>query len=263
VDNKQVFDNPPLVEVILEIKWNLQEVVGILGVSIDPFFGYFSKKFSSFAVENKFGYVEPLIPEGAPVEFFAGKPAVRFRKGENQWPLFQIGQGLLTVNDIPPYKGWDKFYEDSVKLAIEGLYDSYPNPQDFLKIETLSLRYINAFDDVFGYETFKSFVEDNLGINFSLREGLVLGKNLRFNTQTVFDLEEQNTTGLIKVNPGKKYEKDALILELGIQKTFESTFIEKGVALEWFNGAHNNIERWFNGIIINDDLKEKFKLKQG
>jgi len=32
----------------------------------------------------------------------------RFRKGENQWPLVQIGPGIITVNDTEGYI-WEDF----------------------------------------------------------------------------------------------------------------------------------------------------------
>jgi uncharacterized protein (TIGR04255 family) len=97
-----VYDKPPLIEVICEIRWRLQPLVSAPGTAIDPHFSSFSDDFTNMCKTSSFSLVERINPENVPVEFLAGHPIYRFRKQQNQWPLFQIGPGLLTVNDVPP-----------------------------------------------------------------------------------------------------------------------------------------------------------------
>ena len=166
----------PLIEIIVEIKWKLQELAS-LPARIDPHFEEFFKDFGNAVAQQGFNFFERLVPDEIPREFTAGQPLFRFRKKADGYPLFQIGYGLLTVNTAPtttePYTGWESFIE-TIKLATKTLFASYPVADKYLKIDHLELKYINAFDKDFGYEKFLSFSQNDLGISIVSKNAPIL-----------------------------------------------------------------------------------------
>jgi hypothetical protein len=107
---RKILKNKPLVEAIFELRWELQEHEP--GMKIDPHYkiliGRIYDRINRVSAEYPFH--EPLATATIPDEMVGYVVQHRFRKGENEWPLIQIGPGVITLNDTKGYV-WEDFEE--------------------------------------------------------------------------------------------------------------------------------------------------------
>lgn len=152
------FENPPLVELVAELRWkdpSMPEIpAGFPADFPSPFLSEpFEKSipvFNNAMASIGYGASERLFPVGFPVPSAA--PIVRYRysgsiadSGQDHLPstLFQVGHQIFTANAVKPYKSWDDFkpiVEGGIKCLLkwhDGRIPSYK----------LLLRYIDLFDE--------------------------------------------------------------------------------------------------------------------
>jgi uncharacterized protein (TIGR04255 family) len=184
-----IFSNPPLVELIAELRWipgtasapipaqgganQLVQGVAIQqGVTIQfPLTApYLEESFSRFSIQaaaQGFGMSERLIPTGFPLLPFT--VVYRFRKppaaGGNF--LYQIGPGLFSANALPPYRDWDSF-RPIVREGVQALLTSRPSAENG-PFATVVLRYIDLFTEEFteGKQSLR-FLNEILGLKLEL-----------------------------------------------------------------------------------------------
>ncbi|MBV8478649.1 MAG: TIGR04255 family protein, partial [Acidobacteria bacterium] len=171
-----MFANPPLIELIAELRWIPGQaspvVPGSLGPGIQfPLVGLnVEQTFSNFSnqvAQRGFGLSERLVPPGFPYIPFS--VAYRFRKSPSQREnfLYQIGSGIFSANALPPYREWDRF-RPVVREGVGALLISRHESEngDFTSI---ILRYIDLFSDEFteGRSSF-NFLNELLGIRIEL-----------------------------------------------------------------------------------------------
>ena len=85
--------NKPLVESIFGIRWTVSENSDNV---VDRYHNLLLGKFQD-KIQSEYPFTEALpsfLPE--PISGYAGQ--YRFRVNENEWPLIQIGPGVITVN---------------------------------------------------------------------------------------------------------------------------------------------------------------------
>jgi len=118
------------VEALLELRW----AVGALPQTsqpqrvppnfvVDPNYKLALGRFSA-AIEAQLPHFEQLPSASMPDELASNVVQYRIRAGENQWPLAQIGPGILTFNDTDSYV-WSEFC-NGAKAAVSALRSSYP-----------------------------------------------------------------------------------------------------------------------------------------
>lgn len=88
--------HPPLVEAILEVRWQLQEQVP--GVAVDPKYKLLVGRLYD-RLSRDYPFHEPLPTASMPDEMLGYVVQHRFRAAEGVWPLVQVGPGLVTLND--------------------------------------------------------------------------------------------------------------------------------------------------------------------
>ena len=164
-----VYENPPLIEVIVEVHWEMQRLPSMDG-AIDPFYFDFVDKFRIAVKKKGFIFEEDITPPGVPIEFLGNQPVKRFRRKEKTWPLFQIGPGVMTVNIIPPYQGWEAFIP-SIRDGLNALFNTHKGLKKSVKINRLVLRYINGFDKKFGMNHMGIFVDKKLNLSVPIPSG--------------------------------------------------------------------------------------------
>jgi len=255
------YQNAPLLEVIAEIRWKLQSLQAIPDAAIDPYFEDFEIEFHRQIQAEGYTYREEIIPEDIPREFTGGQPMYRYRKAANSWPLFQVGQGIFTVNMVPEpeYSGWSQFYP-IVEKEIKVLFETYPLAQKYLKIDHTELRYINGFTSKHGYTktTYAQFVEQMLNMKSSIDPSIVGAfadtlDNLYHVNQTVFDLNDLlGAKGIIKVAPGRRAtnhsSEEAVLLELIVRSKGPDLFSNAGSIISWMGEAHRIIRNLFQSL---------------
>lgn len=176
-----VFKQPPLVEIIAEIRWDIagQPVLPPQHAGA-PFLvpdgsaheAHFMN-FTSKAGANGFGLIERIVPSGFPL--LANQVAFRFRKNPQTEgaPLFQIGPGIFTANIAPPYKSWQTFLP-FIELGLEMLFESCADADKDRKISSVRLRYLDAFgENLRKGKPVSNFLREVLGVKIELPESVM------------------------------------------------------------------------------------------
>ena len=249
-----VYENAPLVEVIAEIHWHLTEIDQASNTKIDPYYYLFQQEFLSHAKEIGLQHVEELIPDFVPPQFTPNQPRLRLRATAENWPLAQLGPGIITVNIVPPYNGWKEF-EIFLSLLVDELFVCYPETDSNLQIEKLHLRYIDGFGEHFGFDRYADFAKIMLGINEPLPEEFV-NCFVKKDTEVTYLIESRFTnsnpdgsSSIVKLTPGKLKNKNALILEMQCESIVNGDSANNpGEIKHWFYEAHNCLHKQFNQL---------------
>jgi uncharacterized protein (TIGR04255 family) len=175
-----VFKQPPLVEIIADVRWDIPGVPGVpeqlmgapLPVPDASAHEIHFMNFASKAGAKGFGLVERVIPPGFPL--FAHQAAFRYRNttGVSGAPLFQLGPGIFSINIVPPYKSWKSFIP-FVDLGLDLLLDSRSPEDKGRPFSSVRLRYIDAFgENLRQGKSTVAFLSENLGVKIQLPESV-------------------------------------------------------------------------------------------
>ncbi len=100
--------NPPLVEALVEVRWELVEKAP--GVHFDPHYQFLLGTFRE-SLNEEYPFHEPLPTSALPDEITGGQVKHRFRAAKDAWPLVQIGPGIMTVNETEIFSTSQFFVE--------------------------------------------------------------------------------------------------------------------------------------------------------
>src|SRR5215471_16972408 len=154
------YRNPPLVELIGELRWGSSgSSFPLPPGSHEEFFMRFGSRAGAVGYER----VERLVPPGFPAPPFQAVYRFRKKAPETGTTLYQVGAGVFTANITPPYESWQEFrpvVEEGVDILLE---TRNPSEKD-TPFTSASLRYIDAF----GYQLTEgrstaAFLRDVLG----------------------------------------------------------------------------------------------------
>jgi uncharacterized protein (TIGR04255 family) len=166
--------NKPLVEAILEMRWQLAPAPGQgfaqhgpPGLTLDPNYKLALGRFAAY-VEDEFPHYEQLPSASIPDEMASNVVQHRFRVGPDSWPLAQLGPGILTFNDTDGYD-WPVF-RDKAKSVVAALGRSYPQNGKPM-FNRAVLKYIDAAPfDYFKHSVFDFFgklkINSGLAVDF-------------------------------------------------------------------------------------------------
>ena len=262
-----LYEKAPLVEVIAEIHWVLKELQVAPNAKIDPHYEEFEKEFLEFLREDNLCHTQELPPSSVSIELVPHLPRKIIRSQPNDWPLVQLGPGIITAHVVPPYSGWTKFEKFLIRV-VDGLYKCYPNSGKSLFIETLLLRFISGFDDEFGFEKYSDFALDMLGIRSPLptdflKECAVEQTDISYVLETLFEnVSPVGSFGRVFISPGTSRDKRALIMEMQCESIYpQRTVVSQCEVKQWFNEAHRSLHDQFDKIAT-DKLKEMLVKKQ-
>jgi uncharacterized protein (TIGR04255 family) len=212
----------PLIEVVFELRWKVYpnefQTIQYLPGDLYPHF------------KNKYPFREVI--EGIPL--FGQAPSSRFRTGQNDYPLIQIGSGIFTVNTNDTKYFWDE-YESSVIEAIQKLTEVYSFKENHNV--TLTLRYIDFIKFDFDKENVLEFLDKKLHIKIaqSFYDSNELAKNLFLN------LNYRNELGALNVaiNQGKdSLNVDGIIIQTNVTSNVISSTLTLNEVKIWLNQAH-------------------------
>ncbi len=256
--NRKQLSNPPLVEVILEVRWELQEG-SVPQTKIDPNYVLLPGKLHA-RLSSNYPYHEPLPQASIPDEITPYTVKHRFRHEKDGWPLIQIGPGILTVNHTKKYTTFDEFLPLAVS-AVNQLFEVYPETEK-LKISNLLLRYIDAKEFDYKKEDIQVFLRDKMGVPIALPDKLFnntgvdkIPRNFTWNTS--FKCNKPNGLATLKFATGLSNGKPALIWQQIVQSSHdEVTDMPKGFK-NWIRDAHKVTESWFLSL-IEGELEQEF-----
>lgn len=247
--------NKPLVETILEMRWALH---GQPNMQVDPHYKFLlGRLFDRLSSDYK--KHQPLPTASIPDDMAGYMVQHQFRVRENDWPLVQVGPGIITLNETSAYT-WNDFAPRARKVVSE-LYAAYPD-RDSLRINSLMLRYINAIEFDYEKEDLVKFLREKMKVASGLPETLfdddkVSKTPIGLNWQATYSLEDPKGVVQLKYATGKKAEANALIFELSVQTAGKDVPPMPSGFESWSEKAHEIIENWFFKL-IEGELERRF-----
>lgn len=250
------FTNPPLIELIAEVRWFPDGVriapndASSLEVSTallrqrghDEFF----MRFAGLASPKGYSQVERLVPPGFP--FLPFQPVYRYRNESIPTGprVYQLGVGIFSAHATPPYSSWQDFrpvVESGLDLLF-GAFESEARPKQFAAV---TLRYIDAFHEQFTQgKPIRQFLEENLGISVTLPSAITRHASHEASIRPHIDLFiplKDSLQMTLKLADGQVLGKSAVIMDTSItQQPVEST---ASATMNAFEAAHAVIHSSF------------------
>jgi uncharacterized protein (TIGR04255 family) len=257
---RKVLKNKPLIESIFEMRWKLQKSGP--GLLIDPHYKIIIGRIYD-KLNFEYAYHENLPASSIPEEMVGYVVQHRFRKKKNEWPLIQLGPGIITVNDTVGYT-WEDF-EKRILEAIKVLFEVYPDSKNTLNISNMMLRYIDSINFDFEKDNIFDFLANNMKTKIDLCPELFKEtgvKTLPFGFDLRFSFRSSNPNGVANLRfvKGKNKDSDALIWETMIQSISSdfSNNINESIIQKWLIKAHDLTDHWFFEL-IEGPLERRFE----
>lgn len=151
----------PLAEVVFELRW---ELVGPentpAALKTDPGYPLLHALFSANSRRHGFTRHQQMHTEPSTI---SGGWSVghRLYKGEDPFPIWQIGPGIFACNESTNYR-WD-LYKKLCLRGLDVLNRSYPESKAApMRPAYLELRYVDIFDeDLLGHSDLKRFLKED------------------------------------------------------------------------------------------------------
>jgi uncharacterized protein (TIGR04255 family) len=234
----------PLIEVIFELRWTItphdtQEIQYLHG-DLYPL------------IKDEYPFRETL--QALPIEFLLNAPTHRFRTAANDYPLVQIGPGVLTVNTIDAKYFWED-YEKKILDAIGKIQTVYKFKESN-RIK-LVLQYIDLINFDFEREDIIEFLKENLSVVVSQQfyNPQPITKGLALN----FTFENDLGTLNVSFNRGKNLKNEEGIAIQTNLTSYESNIKSMDVRT-WLESAHELCSQLFKQM-TKGKLYEEFSRK--
>ena len=251
----------PLVEAILELKWELSKELA-KGLRMDPYSKLLPGRFYE-RVKDEYPCHEQLPASAVPDEMVGHVVQHRFRVSPDGWPVLQLGPGVLTVNETEGYD-WEDFRK-RCEGAVVKLVDAYP-AQDEMNAQEVVLRYIDAVDFNFSGDDVLKFLRDKMKTVLSLPDELFCDTPLvptpsASNWQVSYPLRDPQGVLTLRFGTGHRNGTESLIWETLV--TSKGAHVPKipDLFLEWLDKAHAVTHDCFFKLIAGD-LERRFAGEQ-
>jgi len=250
--------NPPLVEVIVEVRWELEQGPHP-ETKVDPHYKLLPGKLFD-KLSGAYPYHEELPQASLPDEISPYMVKHRFRCEKDQWPLVQLGPGILTVNHTKKYKTFNEFCPLAVS-AVNALFEVHPG-RDILKMSSLLLRYIDAKEFDYKKNDVVRFLGEKMGIPLSLPPKLFNGTGVEdvarsFSWNSSFPCNKPKGLAILKFATGMSNGKPALIWEQIVKSVHDDAPEMPDAFEDWITEAHEVTESWFLSL-IEGELEREF-----
>ncbi|MCX6637038.1 MAG: TIGR04255 family protein [Acidobacteria bacterium] len=255
--------NKPLVEVIFEVRWELDRGRQP-GLAVDPGFRIFMGRYYD-RMKDQYPHVQDLPASQVPDDMTAHTVRHQFWRAKDGWPVTQIGPGILTVNETEGYL-WESFRPRLID-SIKALYESYPTEIAKLKPSQVTLKYIDAvaFDSAKSQVPLLRFLRESLHTGIDV-EPLLFARSeeaqspLGLNLTVTYGLEKPKGAVVLTVANGTRNGSPAII--------WETTVISKGADVPneieqfgtWLDGAHAVSDNYFF-TLVRGELLLSFEAK--
>lgn len=253
---REPLSHKPLVEAVFELRWELKKVQR--GIKLDPNYKIAIGRLYD-RIKEKYEFHETLSTAAIPDEIAAYVVQHRFRVGEGEWPLVQIGPGILTLNDTETYK-WDDF-ESRIPYVLKAFFEVYSSED--LVVNGLILRYIDAIEFNYNEEDIFSCLKSALKTTVSVPQSLFDATGVD-QTPLALDLRFSFPSSIpqgaihLRFARGVKGTADALVWETAVQSIKLDAPKTCDEIVEWAAEAHELTDNWFFKL-IKGELHERFK----
>ena len=245
--NERKLKKPPILEALFELKWKLQEKL----FGTDPHYKILIGSMYD-KLKDEYPFHEQLPASSMPDELVGYVIQHRFRKGQNRWPLVQLGPGIIVLNDTQKYSWRD--FSDRISKILKVLYASYPDAHANLNFNSSLLRYINKIPFNYDEENIFQFVKERLKVTVVVVDKLFDDTGVDNSPSGInigFTFRSNKPPGSIRLqfNRGKIKDSDALIWETQVQSLDKETPKDIDTALDWADKAHILSEDWFFKLV--------------
>jgi len=263
VSHTSQLPNAPLTEVVFEMRWRLEGAKSIpIPFKNDPGFYVMADRFAMAASQHGFRFARKLSadPQATPHAI-----SWRFYKQQEQpFPLWQIGPGILAVNESASYE-WNS-YKKLCLDAARTLIRCYPKMHKFrLEPFYLELRYLDSFSlDEKVNENLVGFLNNSTSLSLALptfvpgrlkdlaNGQLILSSAVKGMGETLF---------VVIVGTGVSQGIKSVIMESKVLTKLSETSIGRGQFVtelgRWLGNAHNITSPFFKEF-IKEHLMKKF-----
>ena len=257
----KVLKNKPLVEAILEVKWKVPSMESARqAVAVAPADHHYKLLLGRFfdRVREEYPIHEPLPASQMPDGTISHLPLHRFRTVPDGWPLVQMGDGLMTVNETDAYT-W-KGFQNRSKRALDYLYQSHPSIEN-LQIEQLALSYIDAIEVESDQENVFAVLREKLNTRVELPEELFQSQEVNqnpanFQWESTFPTAKPSGLISLKFGTGRKHQKLAVFWETKVHSFGEQIPTLPNGFENWLDQAHDLTSDWFFKLIDGELLEE-------
>lgn len=256
---EEILQNKPLVEAIFELRWKLQKGDDSVDPSweFDPHYSLLIGKLYD-QLKEKYPYHEKLPAARIPEEISAYLIQHRFRHSKNEWPLVQIGPGIITLNATEKYV-WSDFLSQ-IKILSNFFFDSYPEDKN-IEFNRIQLRYIDAYEYDYIANDILQFLEEKMRIHYSLPQELfkpeIHKKPLNIDLRQTFQLDNPKGVVNSRFASGMRKKKPHIIWETIVESLAKDVPQNQDKILSWIEKAHEITHGWFFEI-IKGDLRREF-----
>lgn len=257
LDMSTYFEKPPLVELIVEVRWFPS---GSKPTSGDPnhmeisapfFFGSQQESlftnFSGLIGAKGFVQSERLIPQGfmavpfQPVYRYSEKGALPGRA------LYQLGNGVFSVHITPPYKRWNDF-RPFVESGIELLVQARPETEASAQFTSSLVRYLDCFTDAHtGGLSAPQFVKEKLRIGIAYPNAIASrvapGKEVSTSLQLSIPVADGQTMS-VSLQAGRIGQYAGLIMDSSVASTHPLPPVAADV-MKFLDEAHTVVSGFF------------------
>ena len=230
----------PLQEVIFEAFWEL-DVDPKSHAQYDSVFELAQGVFSNY-LSGEFPFHRKISPPFIPLQLLNYKPVHQFWRAQDEWPVIQLGPGILAANITEKNYIWETVFSPVIHQALDTLLKSYKETPRFQK---LSLRYIDSVELGDEYkDNFLQFIESNLQIKI-LRQFDIPGTFKGESISQVYNLNDGSQLQ-IAISSGLKNDSPSIIWQTVILKEYK--FTPEGIE-EWIEYAHSTISSLFKRML--------------
>lgn len=227
--------NAPLLEVIFELRWNITNNDDLARCQ------YIHGDLYSI-LKNKYPYREALWPPEFPADMLLNKPVHRFRHDKNDYPLFQVGPGILTLNTTDPKYYWDEFASWSEELLNAFKEVFVIDDQDRFSPK---LVYFDFFRFDFELNEVVEFINKNF--NISIEQSFYKPNTPSKNLMHGFYYNTHLGDLAVNIRRGKNGNQDeGIILETNLSGA-KFILMPKDI-LDWLNQSHDFISDLFQKL---------------
>lgn len=226
----------PLIEVIFELRWKVDSKSELSKCQ------YLHGDLYGLLKED-YPFRESLISPEVPIELYLSMPAHRFRTSQDDYPLVQVGPGLLTVNTTG-----DKYYWGDFEKKINSVLNRFSQAYKFETGQKVSLvlQYFDFLLFDFSNDNVHEYLTNNLNLNinqsFHKSETSPIGFNFGFQYLTDVGILS------IQMNRGKNLKKeDGIIIQTSILNS-EMTG-ETNIINTWLEEAHSFSSQLFKDMM--------------
>ena len=235
--------NAPLKEVIFEVRWD---------ADINPENNQLFDKGYALALGVFKNLVKSHFPiakqiTDIPANFIFGKVIHQFWKSEKEWPVLQIGPGILTINCTETNYDWQNDFFELIQKTMAWHEQAYENKMNY---SFVTLRYIDSVNlKDFGTAKLEDFLNTNFNFGFNnlfYTKGPL--KQLQFDQ--VFELEDSSGLHIAFSNAENSNKEPTFVWQTAINKV---GIQNKDSIIKWCEFAHET-----SSTVFKEMLKPEF-----